>query len=250
MKSRFRLSRLCYAFLSLLAARSAFAQSASLDFLNGILGGAESEAAKGSERLAGGRILLADDPANYTIYRSLESQVRALGTEIGNGADMLSYYRLEDSVLGDVIDTAQSIRGLLAQRSNGALDASDRDSIDAEIGQLYDQVAETLRDAEFNQKKIFLDLDRSASARLFEDEKRFDPESLGQWLSSLIDARSAVGARIEALEFTESGKEGEILNSESGYGRGDVDFAKELVGLERIDLLVLADVLMLRRESL
>jgi len=249
MKPRSLIRRLCCAFLILLAVGGAPAQSASLTFLNDILGNPASDEAKSRALPASGRLLLADDPSNYALYESLEGQMRELAVEVANGADMLSYYRLEDSVLGDVIEIAQSIRGLLVQRSDGVLDASDRDAIDGEIGQLYDQVAESLRDAEFNGKKLFLDSKTSASKGLLGDSRRLEPGAVDNWLGTLIADRGEIRAKIEAFEDSISGKEDEGLEDESSLRRSDGEFPLELSRLERSRLVFLADVLMLGREN-
>ena len=248
MVSLFRLRLACSVLVCLLASPREFAQSPSLAFLNDVLAGAESASAKSSERLAGGRILLADDPASYAVYEALEAQVRALRAEIGNQSDMLSFYRFQDAILGELTDAVQRIRELLVQRSDGILDRDSRDAVDGEIGELYDQVFETLRDAEFNKVKVFASM-AGLGAGFFEGPKRYDLASVDTMLDSLISERSVIGGEVEALEFTIAGSESESLNAESALSQGDTDFTKELTALERSDILVFADLLMLRRET-
>ncbi len=247
MRSRFPSVCLFAVALLLLGSVSPAAQSASLTFLNDILDGAQSASTKSSERLSSGRILLADDPANSAVYAELEGQVRAIRAEIGNEADMLSYYRFMDAILGNLTDIAQRIRELLVQRSNGLLDSAALDAIDGEIGELYDEMGQTLRDAEFNRVKVFADLVDPPRQAFFRDSKHYDLGAVGDMLDLLIGDRSAIGAKVEALGFTMSGRESESLNAESALSQGDTDFAKEIVELERSQLLVLADLLMLRR---
>lgn len=231
-----------------IAALPASAQSSSLLFLNSILGGAESEATKSGERLAGGRILLTDDPASYVVFDSLARQVRALEANIRNGGDMLSYYRVEDSVLTDLIDILQRVRELLVQRSDGIYGSDDQDVIDSEIEQLYDQAAETLRQAEFNQQKLFLPAGPEKDAGLFQGSKYRDLASVNGLLRFVIQERSALGAKTNALEFTRSGQETEDLNTQAALSQGDTDMSKEIVNLERQHILVLSHLLMLKQE--
>jgi flagellin-like hook-associated protein FlgL len=225
----------------------ASAQSSALGFLNRILGEAEGGESGSSERLSGGVMLLADDPASYAIYDSMQAQVLSLGAEMGNGGDLLSYYRLEDAILGNLIDIEQRIRELLAQRAGGILDDSDKEAIDSEIGQLYDEVAYTLANAEFNQKKLFLPTDAGMSG-LFASPKFYDQASVDRSLEDLIALRSGAGAKVEALGFTVSGQAIEGENETGALSQGDTDFAKELVELQRSHILALADILMLKRE--
>lgn len=249
MVSLFRLRLACGLLIYLLASPREFAQNSSLTFLDDVLGGTESTSAKSSERLAGGRILLADDPASYVVYQALEAQVRALRAEIGNQSDMLSFYRFQDAILGELTDIAQRIRELLVQRSSGVLDQDSRDIVDGEIGELYDQAFGTLRDAEFNRVKVFTGLNSLGGAGLFGDSKHYDLASVDAMLGFLISERGQIGAKVEALGFTVAGSEGESLNAESALSQGDTDFSKELAQLEKSDILVLADLLMLRRQA-
>ena len=248
MKPRPKPSIFSLALLVLFNIAQASAQPPSLIFLNNILGGAESETAKSTERLSGGRLLLTDDPASYAIFDSLAGQVRSLGATIRNSADMLSYYNLQDAVLGGIIDFVQRIRELLVQRSNGILGDDDRDIINGEIRQLYDQVTETLQEAEFNQKKLFLPSEAALSAGMFNENKYYELDSVDALLQFLIGERTTIGAQIETLGFTISGQGTESLNSASALSQGDTDFAKELTNLERSHILLLANILMLKRE--
>ncbi len=226
----------------------ASAQGSALGFLNGILGEAEGGEARSSERLSGGVMLLADDPASYAIYDSMQAQVLSLGAEMGNGDDLLSYYRLVDSILGNLVDIEQRIRELLAQRAGGILDDSDKEAIDSEIGQLYDEVAYTLANAEFNQKRLFLPTDAGMSG-LFGSAKFYDQASVDRSLEDLIALRSGAGAKVEALGFAVSGQGIEAENETAALSQGDTDFARELAALQRSHILALADILMLKRSA-
>jgi flagellin len=247
MTARPKLQILGLALSALICVSEAAAQDTSLSFLNRVLGEEESESAKSEERLAGGTLLLTDDPANSAVYDAIAGQVRNLASMIRNDSDMLSYYRLQDSVLGEVIDLMQRIRELLVQGSNGIYADDDREEIDSEIGQDYDQVAETLGDAEFNRQRLFTPSESGAIAGLFEHREFHALNSVDGALQSLLGERTSIGARAEALGFAVSGREGESLNAAAAQSQGDTDFAKELTNLERHQILMLADILMLKR---
>jgi flagellin len=231
-----------------IATVQASAQSASLLFLNSILGGSEAESAKGEGRLAGGRLLLSDDPASYAIYDSLAGQVRSLGANIRNSGDMLSYYRLEDSVFGDLVNILQRVRELLVQRADGIYGPDDQEAIDSEIEELYDQATEVLRQAEFNQQKLFLATGPEKAAGMFQGAKYHELASVDALLQFIIKERSTVGASTGALEFMQSGQETESQNTESTLSQGDTDISGELVNLERRHILLLSNILMLKQE--
>ncbi len=240
---------LLFASVALLASQSAArasAQSDSLVYLNAILGGAESESDKSAGRLSGGRILLTDDPASYAIYDSLAGQARSLRAEIRNGADMASYYDLEDAVLGGVVGLLQRIRELLVEGANGILGADDRSVIEVEIGQLYDQMGETLQDAEFNQKRLFFPSGLATS--LFDAARYRELGSVDLLLTRLLGERTAIGALRSALGFTIAGQGTEGLNTESASSQGDTDIGTEVTNLQRRQILLNADILMLKRE--
>ena len=191
-------------------------------------------------------MLLTDDPASYVIFDAIAGEARALAAEIGNGADMVSYYETQDSVLGSLIELLQRIRELLARRANGILGADGYDAIDAEIAQYYDEAGYTLLNAEFNQKKLFLP--SASRSGLFDAEEYYRLDSVDGLLSFLIGERSRVGALRNALGFTLSGQATARLNSEAASSQGDTDIAKEVVALQRSHVLLLANILMLKRE--
>ena len=212
MSSRDSLKQIRVAlFLSLLLSLPShvFAQSPSLSYLNGILG-------KG--------VSFADDPARYALYESLESQVRGFKALIGNNADMRSYYQVQYSVCSGLIDIMQRVRGLLLERSNGFLNADDQDVINSEISQLYDDVLSTLKDAEFNQKKLFLPSDQTAG--FFHNATYYDFASVDALLRFLIRERGIAGSSAESK-------------------MGSVGIDKGLLGLQRNYLNFMGSVFML-----
>jgi flagellin-like hook-associated protein FlgL len=245
-KYKSALLALCLGLSLCVGPAAAFAQNASLMFLNRFLGEAESGAGKSVERLASGRGLLADDPANYAIYELLEKQIRALGATIRNQGDMLSYYRLEDSLLGSLSDIVQRIRELIVEESNGTLSPSDRGIVEGEADQLYDQILDTLDQAEFNQVKIFATLAQSELVKAaLKEDSHYQLGSVDALLEFLIRERSLVGAKSSGLEYSTSGEEIEKENATGSYSQGDTNIDAEVSSLQREELLMLVDLLML-----
>jgi flagellin-like hook-associated protein FlgL len=236
---------LCAGLVALPPAASAQGSS-SLMFLNRVLGEEGGEAGKSIERLAGGRGLLPDNPANYAIYELLEGQVRGLGAVIRNRADMLSLYRFEDSLLGTLSDAIQRIRELVVEESNGTLDSSDRDIIEAEIDELYDQVLEALAEAEFNKVKVFASIAEAEPVKAaLRSRAHYSLESVDALLDFLIRERSLVGAKSSGSEYAIAGEEIEKEGATGFISQGDTDIGAEVSSLRREDLLMLADLLML-----
>jgi len=226
-----------FAFFTVLFASEAAAENASLAFLNGILAGLTRDGAAGA---LNNPTLFSDDPAHYAIYSRLEAQVRELRAMMGNGEDMLSFYRVEDSACGNLIDIVQQVRDLLVRRENGILGPDDIDIIDSEIAQLYDQVAYTLKNAEFNQRAVFLPSGKMSD--LFKSDQYYSLDTVDKILNSLIAMRGTVGAEEEALSFTVSGQRNQELNGASVLGREDSTLQRQVAGLQKNYLSFMGDI--------
>ena len=226
------------------------AENSSLTYLNRILSSADQAENKSMARLSSGKILLADDPANYAIYEKLESDLRGLEKTVGNQSDMISYYRLQEGILGNCIEILQRIRELILQKSNGILNDSDREIIDSEIGQDYDQIVYTLKEAEFNRKKIFSDLlGQEIVVNLFKTPEHYRLDKVDLLLDYFISQRSLAGIRINNLNYEISGERIANENEQAVQSHGDTDIPGEMSVLKREHLLMLVNVLMLRQEK-
>jgi flagellin-like hook-associated protein FlgL len=222
------------------------ADSSSLNFLNRILGWNEGDTAKNVERLSSGRILLTDDPASYAINQTLEKYVRGLDRIMLNRTDMVSSYSVQDSYLAGIIEILQRIRDLAFQRAEGILSDSDRDLVDAEIGQQYDEIVFTLAQAEFNKKKIFGDLMESEIVRSnFKQGKYFQLDNIDSLLSFFIRRRAATGAKMQSLEFAIPGEAIARENMIGAQIHQDTDFTSEVSAFKKNQLLMLVNILML-----
>jgi flagellin-like hook-associated protein FlgL len=238
---------LCLCAGLLLAPVAASAQAGSLSFLNRILGEADISAGKSIERLSSGRGLLPDDPANYAIYELLEKQIRALGATIRNQSDMLSYYRFEDAMLGNLNDAVQRIRELVMEGSDGILDGSDRGIIRGEIDQLYDQILDSLATAEFNKVRVFASLADSAPVKAtLRADAHYRLDGVDALLDFLVRERASIGAKEGGLEYAVSGEGIEAENATGSYSQGDTDIGAEVGAFQREELRMMVDLLMLR----
>lgn len=227
-----------------------FSENAALTYLNRILNGSEKATDKSIERLSSGRILLVDDPSSYAIYETLEKHIRGLDKTIGNQTDMLSYYQLEDAMFGTLTEIVQRIRKLELEKSNGILSDSDRGIIDSEIDQLYSQIADTLRQAEFNRKQIFTDIlnDPVILNRITRRENRQLPD-IDRLLDYFIQQRASVGAKMKGLEYMISGERVAGENMANAQNRSSTDFGTEMTVLKQNQLLMLIQVLMLKQTA-
>ena len=221
---------------------------ASLIFLNRILKANNLETDKNLERLSGGKIILVDDPANYAVYEMLEKHIRGLEKMIGNKADMISYYRLQDSILGNIIDILQRIRELNIEKLDAILSDSDRDIINNEITNFYDQILYTLSQSEFNNKKLFGDfLNKDIIKNNFKGKEYYNLDNIDKLLNFFIAQRAYTGSKTKSLEYEISGEQTEEENTVNAQSRSDINFPREISNLERNNLLLLINVLMLKQ---
>jgi len=96
-----------------------------------------------------------DDPAGLAIANLLTSQIRADNQSIRNANDGISFAQVADGALGGANDVLQRIRELAVQASNGTLNDSNRKTIQAEIGQLSEQLTDIGKNTKFNGISVF-----------------------------------------------------------------------------------------------
>ncbi len=173
-----------------LVAGSLAAQSPALTHLNAVL------------RAAGDSSLLPRDPANEAIYSKMEAVVRGLAKAIDNGADLVSFATVEDATLGHLVDVEQRVRELLVQRASDLLTDSDKGIIDDELAQLGDEVADTLKQTQFNTIPVFGPLfDDPILVRNALDPGRLTLEGVDGLLEFLNRQRTVAGTRARTIGY-------------------------------------------------
>jgi flagellin-like hook-associated protein FlgL len=223
-----------------------FGDSASLGYLNMVLGWNGRDADKSIERLSTGRILLTDDPASYAIDQTLEKYIRGLDRIVANQTDMISYYRVMESYVGTMTESLQRIHELAVQRTGGILSDEDREMIDLEIAQQYDSILDNLSQAEFNRKKLFGDLWNDELIRKhFTQPGYFQAGKVEALLRYFITKRATIGALMERLESAGFGDMIARENMAGAQSRQDIDYGYESSRFKKEQLLMLANLLML-----
>ncbi|HUW41756.1 MAG TPA: hypothetical protein VMV90_12175 [Rectinemataceae bacterium] len=240
-------ARVCLLALAAFSAPQLWAGGAARGFLLGVLD-ANGAALRSSEaRLASGRELLTDDPANEAIYQALEAQVRGMGLELGNNADMRSYYRFQDAILAQVIGGMRRIRDLAVRRGDPTLGSDGLAIVDDEIDQYYQDILSTLGQADFNGLRPFAALaSRPDIARWFSQKRYYRLDSIDRLMSAMIDERSRLGAADKGLAFASEGEAIGRENTTAEQSLSDTDVASESSALKREDLLFLADLFLLK----
>ncbi|CAA9892324.1 B-type flagellin [Candidatus Methylobacter favarea] len=117
----------------------------------------QSSLATSLQRLSSGlRINSAkDDAAGLAISERFTSQIRGLNQAVRNANDGVSLAQTGEGALSSAGDLLQRIRELAVQSANASNSASDRQSIQNEVGQLGQELDRIATTTQFNGKNLF-----------------------------------------------------------------------------------------------
>ncbi len=104
------------------------------------------------ERLSSGlRVNSAkDDAAGLAIATGMESQIRGINQAVRNANDGISMSQTAEGAMDEMTNILQRIRELAIQSANDTNSTSNRQSIQAEVGQLYDELDRIANVTQFN----------------------------------------------------------------------------------------------------
>jgi flagellin len=116
-----------------------------------------SSMARSFERLSSGLRInsAADDSAGLSITTRMGAQITGLQQSMRNANDSISLFQTAEGALGEVETMLQRVRELAVQSGNGVLTKADREAIQAEVGQLQDEINNISEKTNFNQIKLF-----------------------------------------------------------------------------------------------
>jgi flagellin len=131
------------------------------------LGSTQSSLATAMQRLSSGlRVNSAkDDAAGLAISERMNAQVRGLNVAARNANDGISLAQTAEGALGKVGDMLQRMRELAVQSANATNSQTDRDALQAEVGQLKDEIQRVADTTKFNGTQL---LDGSFLAQAFQ----------------------------------------------------------------------------------
>lgn len=95
-----------------------------------------------------------DDPAGKAISQKMRNQIRALDRASDNAADGNSVLQTAEGALTEVSSMMQRVRELAVKAANETYVLEDRETIQAEIDQLLDEVDRVSETTEFNNKYL------------------------------------------------------------------------------------------------
>jgi len=95
-----------------------------------------------------------DDAAGLAISERFTSQIRGLNQAVRNANDGISLAQTAEGALASAGDILQRIRELSVQSANATNSASDRKAINAEVGQLVQELERIATTTSFNGQKL------------------------------------------------------------------------------------------------
>lgn len=118
------------------------------------------------ERLSSGLKLNSaeDNPAGMAISNKMRAQIKALDQAESNTNDGVSLLQIADGALNEMTSVLQRIRELSVQAASDINSYEDKQSIQAEIEQLKDEINRISNDTEYNTKTL---LDGSSDTRVY-----------------------------------------------------------------------------------
>ena len=205
-----------------------------------------------------------DDAAGLAVSEKMRAQIRGMEQAERNVQDGISMVQTAEGALEEAGNIAQRMRELGVQAGNDTLSAEDRTKVKEELKQLQDEMKNISEETKFNGKQLLntagtftiqagansetrkiatadlssianglstITISSSAQAQSF-------VENVDKALTSINDARSALGAMQNRLEYTANNLTTSTENLTAAESRiRDVDVAKEMVTLSKLNIL-------------
>ncbi|KPF58473.1 flagellin [beta proteobacterium AAP51] len=95
-----------------------------------------------------------DDAAGLAIADRMQTQVRGMNVAMRNANDGISLAQTAEGAIGKIGDMLQRMRELAVQAANATNGSDDRANLDAEFGQLTDEITRVMTNTRFNGLSI------------------------------------------------------------------------------------------------
>lgn len=206
-----------------------------------------------------------DDAAGLAVSEKMRAQIRGMEQAERNVQDGISMVQTAEGALEEAGNIAQRMRELGVQAGNDTLSDEDRTKVKAELTQLQDEMSKIATETKFNGKQLLntvgtftiqagansetrtvktadlssiaKNLSLTANISNTADAQSFVTK-VDTALSSINDARSALGAMQNRLEYTANNLTTSTENLTAAESRiRDVDVAKEMVTLSKLNIL-------------
>lgn len=96
-----------------------------------------------------------DNAAGLAIARRMNAQLRGLDVAVQDAQDGVSVVEIADGALAEVHDILQRMNELAVKSATGTMTDTDRETIQAEMSQLKEEIARIGETTEYNGKKLF-----------------------------------------------------------------------------------------------
>jgi flagellin len=219
-------------------------------------------------KLASGRRInrAADDAAGLAIAEGFSTQSRQGRVEINSLQSGINMAQTAEGGLSSQQDATQRLRELSVQASNGILNDSQRQALNAEAQQLVQHINDVSRDTQFNGMNLLdqdqtvdlgtegggaVDLASSTAADLGLDTIDLSTAAGAQAAIAATDtaqeqlttARASIGAQTNRLESAVVQREDSVQNAIESESRiRDLDIARAVVEQSRNDILLKSSI--------
>ena len=123
---------------------------------NNVLKRTDTALTKSMEKLSSGLKVnhAKDNPAGIAIAKRMNSQINGLSIAGDNAADAISVIETADGALGEIHAILQRMNELSIQAANGTMTDDDRETLDAEVKQLKEEIARISKSTDFNGQPL------------------------------------------------------------------------------------------------
>ena len=223
-----------------------------------------------------------DDPAGYTLAKSLEGRVRGLEVASNNVADASNVLGIAEGGLTNINEILLTMKEKVTQAANDTLGTDERNAIETELDQLIAEIDDIVSQTTYNGTalidgtytgKIFMVGEDPADTFSFSISQDHDAASLGV-ADSDIDVSTAalataslasintaidtvtttlqsVGSTINRFSIKESTLSNQVSNTEASRSRiWDADLAREQLNATKLQILQQSASIMLSQANL
>lgn len=123
---------------------------------NNALANNDSLLAKSLERLSSGMKInhAKDNPAGLAMAKRMNAQIEGLSMAGQNASDGISIIESADGAMTEVSEMLQRMNELAVNSANGIMSDEDRETIQAEVSQLKEEIERVANTTEFNGQKL------------------------------------------------------------------------------------------------
>ena len=205
-----------------------------------------------------------DDAAGLAVSEKMRAQIRGMEQADRNVQDGISMVQTAEGALEEAGNIAQRMRELGIQAGNDTLDTKDRDKVKSELEELQKEMVQIGKETKFNGKQLLsagskFTIQAGANAETREvstiglvgvaanlskvdiadnTKSKAYVSKIDGALESINNARANLGATQNRLEYTSSNLTTSTENLSAAESRiRDVDVAKEMVKLSKLNIL-------------